>query len=179
MRFYAKDIMSDNLITVRPEYTFEQVVEVFSANHISGAPVVSQHEELVGVVSMSDILSMTGPQTYYMPSYFDTAEIDRILADEGFHVEATTQGYVSDVMSRHVYTVTPDTPVEELAKTMFRQRVHRLIVLEPVSRKPIGIISTFDLLKLLAEGQWVKGVSDSATLSTMEAEPSCNLASAH
>src|ERR1051326_2482406 len=49
------EVMTRDVITVTPETTLREAVELFTAKHISGAPVVSGRE-VVGVVSASDIL---------------------------------------------------------------------------------------------------------------------------
>ena len=49
------DIMTRQVVTVTPQTTLRDAVELFTAKHISGAPVVSG-SDLVGVVSASDVL---------------------------------------------------------------------------------------------------------------------------
>jgi CBS domain-containing protein len=49
-------IMTKNVVTATPEMTLREAAELFAANHISGAPVVSG-AKLVGVVSAADILA--------------------------------------------------------------------------------------------------------------------------
>lgn len=156
MQFYAKDIMSDSLITVRPEMTSEEVTELFLVNKITGAPVVDANGVLVGVVSIFDIMDtmhgISGGRTMetYHTELFPQEILDLRMGETGFHIEEL-QGFVSDYMKRHVYTAYPDMPVEELARIMYENRIHRVIVLKPNEQKPIGVVTTFDLLKLVAE----------------------------
>ena len=51
-----RDIMTKDVITVSPESTIREAMEMLSTNHLSGAPVVSGNR-VVGVISMSDIMS--------------------------------------------------------------------------------------------------------------------------
>jgi len=150
MQFYAKDIMSENLITVRPEMSCEEVMDLFFEHHISGAPVLDKNNALVGVISMTDVIK-SGLNFPYSHNFFEDAQLDRIIAEEGFHIEEVNIGFVSDYMTPHVHTALPDTPVEELAKTMYQKHIHRIIILDPSTSGPVGIVSTFDLLKLMAE----------------------------
>ncbi len=154
MQFYAKDIMSSNLITIKPEMVCEEAVELFVANRISGAPVVDNEKKLVGVMSIHDILLNSGNNIMFSSNYFEEAKIDRILAEEGLHLDSITEGFVSDYMKRDIFTASPDTPVEDLATTMFKNRIHRVIITKS-NKDPVGIVTTFDLLKLLA-GQALK-----------------------
>lgn len=50
------DLMSTEVVSVAPELTLRSAVELLAARHIGGAPVMAG-SRLVGVVSMSDILS--------------------------------------------------------------------------------------------------------------------------
>jgi CBS domain-containing protein len=152
MRFYAKDIMNRPVITARPEMTSEQVVELMLANSIGGLPVVDMNGALMGVITLYDVVNAQRNMGF-APTYFEQININSLLEQEGFHMETTSEGFVTDYMTRDVYTVLPETPIEELARLMYLQRIHRVIVLMPNEQIPIGIVTTFDLLKLVAEGQ--------------------------
>lgn len=56
---------------------------------------------------------------------------------------------VSRIMSPKVYTVTPDTDVETAAQMMREYRVHHIVVTD--GNKVVGVLSSFDLLRLIAE----------------------------
>ncbi len=51
----ARSIMTDSVVTVDPEDSLRDAVETFRAEDVSGAPV-TRGDELVGVVSVTDIL---------------------------------------------------------------------------------------------------------------------------
>ena len=53
----VNDIMTRELVTLAPETSIREAMETLSTNHLSGAPVVSG-ERVVGVISMTDILSL-------------------------------------------------------------------------------------------------------------------------
>ena len=55
------NIMTKNVVTATPEMTLREAAELFAANHISGAPVVSG-TRVVGVVSAADILAFAASQ---------------------------------------------------------------------------------------------------------------------
>ena len=56
---------------------------------------------------------------------------------------------VSRIMSTKVYTVTPDTDVETAAQMMRQYRIHHVVVTD--GNKVVGILSSLDLLRLIAE----------------------------
>jgi len=53
----VSDLMAPEVITVAPNLTLRDLVELLARRHISGAPVV-QGNRLVGVVSASDVMSL-------------------------------------------------------------------------------------------------------------------------
>jgi CBS domain-containing protein len=50
--------MSTDVVTVTPETTIREAMEVLAKRHMSGAPVVSG-EELVGIVTANDLMAFT------------------------------------------------------------------------------------------------------------------------
>jgi acetoin utilization protein AcuB len=60
----VKDIMPKDLFTVPYDYTVEEAAEVLLKNKISGAPVVDEKEQVVGIITKDDIfrvlISLTG-----------------------------------------------------------------------------------------------------------------------
>jgi CBS domain-containing protein len=56
---------------------------------------------------------------------------------------------VSRIMSTKVYTVTPDTDVATAAQMMREYRIHHVVV--TAGNKVVGVLSSFDLLRLIAE----------------------------
>jgi CBS domain-containing protein len=57
---------------------------------------------------------------------------------------------VEEVMTRELISVTPDTPVRDVARAIRDGRVHRVLVLNSQQRL-LGIISAFDFVRLMAE----------------------------
>jgi CBS domain-containing protein len=53
-----REIMSTDVVTVTPETTIREAMEVLAKRHMSGAPVVSG-EELVGIVTANDLMAFT------------------------------------------------------------------------------------------------------------------------
>jgi len=60
----VKNIMTVNPITVPQNFTVEETAEVLLKNKISGAPVVDQNGEIVGIITQTDLfrvlISLTG-----------------------------------------------------------------------------------------------------------------------
>ncbi len=60
----VKSIMTTKPITVPQNYTVEETAEILLKNKISGAPVVNQNGEIVGIITQTDLfrvlISLTG-----------------------------------------------------------------------------------------------------------------------
>jgi acetoin utilization protein AcuB len=52
----VKQIMSLHPLTVKPDYTMEEVAEILLKNKISAVPVVNDKEKVIGIISRSDVL---------------------------------------------------------------------------------------------------------------------------
>lgn len=86
-----------------------------------------------------------------------------VLCDWQQVAENLPRGTVRHYMTVDVVTVAPQTPLPELARRMIDAHIHRLIVVDE-ERKPVGVVSSTDLLAVLAyagEGLYVAGPTQS------------------
>lgn len=172
------EIMTRDVVTVTPETTLREAVDLFSAKHISGAPVVSGHA-VVGVVSASDILEFAAsePERFTEPpadaswpedaTESETERADAIpgsyytdlFAGEGGDV-ADRMGTpselsvldlhaVDEVMTRDAIALSPNDSVLAAAEIMRQRAIHRILVID--DEKLVGILSTLDLARAVAE----------------------------
>ena len=58
----AKDIMTRDIILVKPQMTVKQLAMLLIKNQISGAPVAAEDGKIIGVVSEADILAKKARQ---------------------------------------------------------------------------------------------------------------------
>jgi CBS domain-containing protein len=152
----AGDIMTRALVCARPEQPLLEAESMLIERRIGGAPVV-EAGGLVGVISRSDIgrvevlmLSLDGlvSDQLQWKVQADGFEHSRGPEFAGFR-DRLSKLKVKDAMHREVTTCHPDTPVAEVAATMVRQHIHRLIVV--VAGRPVGIVSSLDIVKLVAQ----------------------------
>ena len=52
----VKEIMSSHVFVIHPSQTSEEAMELMNAKHIRHLPVVDEDENVVGVISISDVL---------------------------------------------------------------------------------------------------------------------------
>lgn len=149
----ASDVMSTQVLAVRPDMTVHELATVLTGNQISGAPVMDGRR-LLGVVSLSDIAQVEADGAGLVQGGLDPEAAvhgweGRATSDEmrALYLEGG-QALVRDIMTPTAYTVPHDTPVSRLARTMVSGRVHRLLVVR--DRKVVGIVTSLDLLGLLS-----------------------------
>ena len=154
----AADIMEKRLVTVAADAPLLSVYRLFVAEDISGAPVVNESGDVVGVVSSRDLLR-TANEThdeavldlhYYAGT--STAGLDDWRTDVEEFEDRLTRRTVSEVMTTGVISIRPDAPIESVAKLMLKHRIHRVLVIdEDNDEEPlVGLVSVFDLVGLLA-----------------------------
>ena len=154
----AKDFMQTRVARVGTDDPLVSVHRLFCDEEISGAPVVSDTGEVLGVVTIRDLLQnhrdgIDCPERRL--DYFrDGVAIDSTDArsTDGDSFERLTSSTVADVMTADVVSVGPEATVREVVEKIMENRIHRVLVLDPGEHggSLIGIISVFDLVQLLA-----------------------------
>ncbi len=140
----VRDIMTHEVKTAHPETLVREVALVMCFHKISGLPVISHEDELVGVISEKDILHAMFPQLeeYMMQS---PATLDFETMERGY--KDIVHQRVEELMSTRVYAVEPDLPVLKAASVMFRHRIRRIPVAE--AGRLVGIVSVGDVHKAI------------------------------
>jgi len=155
----AADLMNPEVLTVPEDMTVRELATFLMDNEITGAPVADREGRLVGVVSVVDIADVaageeeadedgSGGVDYFAQSWevglTDEAREELELEDEYAEI------LVGEIMNPELYSVPEDATVAEVAMTMLKNHIHRLLVIE--EGRAVGIITTSDLLGLLVEG---------------------------
>ncbi len=131
----VKDHMSTNLVTFSPEDTIDHVLEVLTNKKISGAPVVDQDKNLVGIISEVDCL-----KEIIKGKYTNTPRFP---------------GSVREYMTREVITLSPDMSLFDAAGKFLEKNIRRFPVMW--EGKLIGQISLSDVIRAfpkLKETTW-------------------------
>jgi len=152
MQMTAADLMTTNVVTATSDLTLDGLALIFSANKVTGVPVIDGENNVVGVVSETDLVRHQADHpeaTQDDWSFFRRLDLEELeLVGDGFHVEELPDAEVVDIMSTNLATVEESSSIQEIAAYMIRRRVHRLLVVK--DRKLRGIISTMDLVRALA-----------------------------
>jgi CBS domain-containing protein len=129
MSWKVADVMTADVVSVTPETTFKDCVEMLGVHRVGALPVIDPAGRLLGILTESDLLQKQegkgGP-----PAFARAAA--RIAGQ---------------AMTRATITVSPATTVTEAARLMQQESVRHLPVIDPDGRL-LGIVARADLLKV-------------------------------
>ena len=156
MDLAARDVMTEEAVSVDPELSRPELERLFLLKKVSGFPVVSKGR-LVGTISRSDIVRQFCAQQsieeatsdFYQeiaPSALGESldSLEEIAGRAGKRLENLR---VKDVMIEQLRVVGLDAPVSNIARMMIDHHIHRVLVTR--DDELLGIISSLDLVKLL------------------------------
>lgn len=126
---YVKDNMVENPITIGPNASVSEAVDLMSENDLHRLPVVDDSGKLVGLVTESVITSNT-PNNASTLSVF---ELNYLL----------NKLKISDIMIKDVITIDKDALLEQAATVLRKNDIGCLPVVE--DEKLIGIITHNDI----------------------------------
>jgi len=144
----AKDIMTTKVITVTTETSVRDLADILWKNRISGAPVINRDNELVSVVTESDLIDQN--KKVHIPKMIAILDSVLFLEKPGKmkeDIQKMTGAKVQDIMAKELVTVTADIPLDEIATIMAEKNVHTLPVV--AEKKLIGVIGKSDIIRTL------------------------------
>jgi CBS domain-containing protein len=166
----VSDCMTRDPKTLNPQDTVDEAISKLLKYSYSGAPVVDDLGNLVGVISAFDFLQKEAGGTL-LPMEGSSATIDHLL--QAARKIVATQ--VQDLMSPHPTTVTPDISMRSAAAIMTQERMHRLPVVND-NGKLVGMLSSSDVMKDVLGIVRAALPESSATSSSEEEEGNDHLA---
>ncbi|MDP3065326.1 MAG: CBS domain-containing protein [Methanobacteriaceae archaeon] len=122
------EAMNRGVIAINPDTSPLDAFEKMYKEGVRRLFVMDEAEDLLGVVSYSDLIGVMGT------------------------IKPTMKGKVplklTDIMSSDVITISADDGIEDAANLMVRADISGLLVLE--DEKPVGVISKTDICRLVA-----------------------------
>lgn len=149
---HVRDLMTFHAVTVAPDDTVKDALDLLVANNVAALPVVNEANRCVGVISASDLLGLAQERG---------EDLEAIHAAEGLTrellVEHLERADFSDLVVREAMTPTPivigpEAPLPEAARIMVEYGVHHLAVTENRHRF-LGVLSALDVVRSLTENR--------------------------
>lgn len=126
----VKDLMHKGLLTCPSDASLGQVAVSLAQHRVHALIVAEQEDQPLGIISDFDLLA------------------GEWLSVDEKSLDAMRKMTASELMTSPIATIESDTGVEEAAKTMIDQNVHRMLVTE--GGKPVGVISISNLVADIA-----------------------------
>ena len=142
----AHEVMTGNIVSVRRDTRVNDIAQILISQRVSGMPVVTKDNELIGIVSESDLLHRTEVGTEKTRKWWLAMLVDPDTAAREY---AKTHGMkAEDIMTRHVVTVDAEADLSKVADVLDSHNIKRVPVLK--DGKLVGIITRGDLVRALA-----------------------------
>lgn len=143
----AKDIMTKDVLTVKPEATVEELARVLMEHKISGVPVVDDNRHLIGIVTENDLIRKN--KRLHIPTVIRLFDAFILLGSGRMEEEIRKMAAitVNDICTKKVLSITEGTSLEEIATIMAEQHIHLLPVLRDGA--VVGIVGKADMVKAM------------------------------
>jgi CBS-domain-containing membrane protein len=143
-------IMSKDPMCVRADETIEQAAKKLTAHQFISLPVVDADGGYLGMFGIYDLFSMLVPRVALAGNLLPNL---RFISDNPEDLRARYREVkthlVSEAADRKAVTLKPDTPEIEAIR-LFCQSHSSLAVIDPDSRKVLGIVSCWDAIRAIA-----------------------------
>jgi CBS-domain-containing membrane protein len=143
----AREVMTREVVVVRPDTTLAEVAEIMGMKGISGVPVVEPNGKVVGVISEKDFLTHMG---VHEPKNFMSL-VGSCLKNQGCVALPIKKREASDLMTSPAVTVGPDTAVREIAAIFTEKGLNRVPVTD-VEGRLLGLVTRGDIVKAAVGG---------------------------
>ncbi|UZR95591.1 CBS domain-containing protein [Chondrinema litorale] len=125
----VKKYMARDEITLKPDVTINEAIEIILSKKLTGAPVLDDERNIIGMITEKDCL--------------------RIIIDSAYNNLPYNYKKVSDYMSPVVKTVSIDSNILEVANEFLTTHFRKFPVVH--NGKLVGQVSRRDILKAIRE----------------------------
>lgn len=137
-----KEVMIQDLTSVSEDTPIKEVVKIMSRQQMVGLPVVDNDQNVIGIITESDITKAC------LPGYYKELQNPSFIPDfDQFSQQTKKIAHllVKDFMTSTVYSVEEDTSRTDAANLLFRKHLRIVPVLR--SGKLVGILTPSSLCK--------------------------------
>jgi CBS domain-containing protein len=121
-------IMTTEVLFVNEDEPVPSVADVMLNQYFGGLPVLDKDVKLVGIVTEQDFISPLAGEKLNFPARY--------------------------AMSKKVITVSPDTPIKDVARIMCGNQLRRLPVVS--EHQIVGMVRAYDILKFISDADFAK-----------------------
>ena len=129
----VSDAAHPGIISCDPEASFTEVARLMATHHVHCIAVMGTVHDESGDSPVWGIVS----------------DLDLLAHGLGNGAEATARSLIGHT----IISVEPSMPLADAAELMLSRRVSHVVVIEPQTQRPVGILSTLDVAGILAWGE--------------------------
>ena len=145
------DVMSENPVRLSAGATMAEAAETLQRHGVSGAPVIDDQGECVGVLTAVDFISQ---KIAVAGQGAEGVDVENVLVQdkpgEPYHVETLSHDVVQNYMSEDVQSISRSATIIEAARGMCAAHIHRIVVLDEANH-PVGLVSSLDLVAAMVK----------------------------
>jgi len=148
----VRDVMTKDVITLRPEQTFEEAADTLADRKIGAAPVVDGAGAIVGLLRDEDLIA--SETNLHVPTWLNVFGVDFPIPGQQKHFEEELKRMVAatvqDLMTTEFPTVGPDDSLADVATKMHDDDITHMPVVD-ADGKVVGIIARGDIVRRVAD----------------------------
>jgi CBS domain-containing protein len=129
----VSDAAHPGIVSCDPEASPTEVARLMAIHHVHCVVVMGTVHDETGESLVRGIVS----------------DLDLLAKDLGKGAEPTARALVGQTM----ISVEPTMPLADAAELMLNHQVNHVIVTEPKTQRPVGILATLDIVGILAWGE--------------------------
>ena len=147
----VRDVMTTNVVTLRPDQSFEEAADTLAEHSIGAAPVVDAEGKVVGLLRDEDLI--LSEANLHAPTWFNFLGAEFPMPGEQKRFESElkrmTAANVEELMATDFPTCTPDDTLGDGRARMHDTDVTHLPIID-ADGKLVGIIARGDLVRRVA-----------------------------
>ena len=131
----AEDYMTSPVVTVEPRRRLPEVDRVMQSESLSALVVVGDHATPLGLVTRSDLVQHAAAAS----------------SRQHWTLSLPEDVPAEDVMTRELVTAEVSTPLDQVARTMAKRRIHRVVVTRDGRLE--GVVATKDIMRAVMDDE--------------------------
>lgn len=134
----VRDLMTSRVFTVTPRDSLAKVYDLMDSLHVRHVPVVEKGGELVGLISLRDLVK----EALFAEGDLPLSQARQLLEE----------WQAQDIMQEDVATIDPDETAAEAGRIMMEDKFNCLPVVE--AGRLLGILTEGDFVNFVVKGQF-------------------------
>jgi len=150
----VRDVMERDVVTLRVDETLTSAAEKFSAQKVSGAPVVDEEGRLVGLLSEQDILKCLKTTQRQVRMVYPSISALGVAFQEYTTVRELKEAYadiahlrVGEAMTTDLFKLAPDVSLAEAIQIFIQHRINRIPIVD--GGRLVGVLTRGNVIREL------------------------------